>query len=430
MTTRLLLLGLLVSAPALAQVSTIGDVIVVPDPSGSIHQRVTGFSLPGLTTPQALACQDASRAALGALGDEFDFLVMFLSEPVTGPYNTPAYGQARMTAQNIGTSPLMNDGTPFGSRAKLKGCISMGSAQRLPADPDAVVGDVGSGQLGMLGVEVVGHEVGHAWLVGADFDEGFGKREDLRGGDRHYQPRVDSRSVMFGGCIDALGGGDFRVRSCPRGYNSMDQYFMGLVPASAVRPLLLVEGQGSNDPLMPLAPGAAPVTIMGTGHQVSIDAVIRQMGPRQPAFPNTQRCFRTGFVVVTRSTPSSGLVLQVDAYRRRFESWFTTATDGHGFIDTRAVGTGCVVPSSMVDAGTPEADAGVMMPEEDAGLPAEPTPDAGSGGPDVSQTMPGAPPERIGTRQLGPLGCGCSSTDGAWALLALSALINRARPRR
>lgn len=417
--TRTPALLVLLSTLVQAQVTTIGDVIVVPDTTGSIHQRVMGFTLPGLTPAQGLACQDASRAALGALADEYDFLVVFLSEQVTGAANVPLFQQARVTAQNIGQNPLLNDGTPFGSRAKLKGCIFMGSARRLPADPDALAGDLGSGNLGMTGLEVLGHELGHLWLVGADYDTGFGKQEDLRSGDRHYQVRVDSRSVMFGSCIDPLGGGVFRVKGCARTYNSMDQYFMGLIPSADVQPLLLVWGQGSNDPLGPLAPTAPSVTIMGSERRVSVDDVIRQMGARSPAFPATQRCFRTGFVYVARSTPTPEALVQVDTWRRRFEAWFTTATDQHGFVDTRAVGAGCVVPRP--DAGVPEpdagapADAGTMEP--DAGV----EPDAGAPAPQGGGTAP----ELLGPQQLRQTGCGCAQVELSSVLLAVWLLTRR-----
>lgn len=409
---------------ARGQVSTVGDVIVVPDPTGSIHQRVMGFGFPGLTPPQGLVCQDASRAALGVLADEYDFFVVFLSEQVSGPSNVPSFQQARLTAQNIGQNPLLNDGAPFGSRAKLKGCAFMGSSLRLPQDPDAIAGDLGSGPLGMKAIEAVGHEIGHAWLVGADYDlgAGGGKMEDLRSGDRHYNPRVDSRSVMFGGCIDPLGGDLFRVSSCPRKYNSMDQYFMGLVSPADVQPLLLAWGQGSNDPLMPLPPTAAPVTIMGSERRVGIDAVIRHMGQRAPAFPATQRCFRTGFIYVARNAPSPEAIVKVDAYRKRFESWFTWASDGHGFVDSRAGGMGCVVPAPdagvVIDAGSMQVvDGGA---EGDAGVVE--TPDAGS-------DRMGAPPERIENQQLRP-GCGCTSVDPSLALGAVGLLLRRARRRR
>lgn len=413
----------LVARLAVAQVTTIGDVIVVPDATGSIHQRLGSIAI-GLTPAQGLACQDAARAALGTLPDAYDFLAVFLSEPISGPANVPFFQQARVTAQNIGQNPLLNDGTPFGSRAQLKGCIFMGSIQRLPADPDALAPNLGSAVTGMTGMEALGHEFGHAWLVGADYDVGFGKQEDLRSGDRHYQARVDSRSVMFGGCIDPLGGGDYRVKPCARGYNSMDLYFMGLAPPSAVQPLLLVLGQGSNDPPYPLPPGASPVTISGSERRVGVDAVIRQMGQRSPAYPATQRCFRTGFVYVSRNAVNPASVVTVDAYRRRFETWFSAATNGSGSIDTRAIGTGCVVPS--LDAGVPDAgpsdDAGVDagVQDTDAGLPSDGgTPsDAGSG----------PPPERVENQQVRPLGCGCQHLPTAVVVLAL--MLPWARRRR
>jgi hypothetical protein len=421
------LVGLLVLGAAVArgQVTTVGEVIVVPDATGSIHQRVTTFGFPALTPAQGLACQDASRVALGVLADQYDFLVVFLSDAVNGPSNTPAFQQARVTAQGIAQNPLFNDGTPFGSRATLKGCVFMGSALRLPADPDALAGDLGSGRLGLTAMEVLGHEVGHSWLVAADYDEGAGKMEDLRSGDRHYAIRVDSRSVMFGSCIDPLGGGVFRVTGCPRKYNSMDQYFMGLVPPSAVQPLLLVWGQGSSDPLAPLAPTAAPVTIMGSERRVGIDAVVRQMGARSPSYPAAQRCFRTGFVYVTRGPATSEALLKVDGYRRRFETWFSWATDGHGAVDTRALGAGCREPAA--DAGVAPTDAGLAL-DDDAGFPGGTELGVPDGGAASRREDPGS--MLLSPTPLRQTGCGCSSFEGALSGVALLVALARSRPGR
>lgn len=416
-----LLVAVTLAAPAVAQVTTVGELIVVSDSTGAIHQRLTGLPF-GLVTPQGLACQDASRAALGALADSFDFLVVFMSEANTGPTNVPTFQQARVAAQNIGANPLLNDGTPFGSRAQLKGCVFMGSVQRLPQSPDALAGDLGSGQTGLTALEVLGHELGHAWLVGADYDQGAGKQEDLRSGDRHYAARVDSRSVMFGGCIDPLGGGDFRVSHCARGYNSLDLYFMGLLPSVDVQPLLLVVGQGSADPPLPLPPGATPVTISGSERRVGVDAIVRQMGARSPAFPSTQRCFRVGFVYVTRGSASPAAVLTVEAYRQAFEGWFRDATGGRGFVDTRVSGADCRVPMADggVDAGV-DFDAGAELDagpqdaglETDAGLPGDA--DAGA-------------PERIENQVIKPAGCGCAESNGL--VLALVAMLIVPRLRR
>ena len=114
--------------------------------------------------------------------------------------------------------------------------------------------------------------------------------------------------------------------------------------------------------------------------------------------------------------------MKVDAYRRRFESWFSWAGDGHGFVDTRAVGMGCLVPAPdagvVVDAGTMEVtDAGV---EADAGTPGD---DADAGAERV-----GPPPERIENQQLRP-GCGCASVEASFGLWALGLCFRRLRRR-
>lgn len=173
-----------------------------------------------------------------------------------------------------------------------------------------------------------------------------------------------------------------------------------------------------------------------------------------PAYPNTQKCFRVAFVVVSGQgkTPTAADIAKIDAYRLRFEQWFTVATDGRGTMDTRLNGTGCIVPPSdggtvivpdagvVVDAGSADAgqDAGRTLPpdagpqEPDAGPPltadAGPTEDPDAGRvPNKWETRVDMP-----TSKLRP-GCGCTGVGGglSWVvLLSLGVLARRRRTQR
>jgi hypothetical protein len=321
----------------------------------------------------------------------------------------------------------------------------MGPMRMLPANPDGAyltpAGPVGTATVnsGMTGVEVLGHEYGHHWLLGVVYDKADGQgpqtllRADTRMGGTgvgpstsatlHYSSLVDSHSVMWGSFITPMGGGSYKLEGGDRKYGFLDQYLMGLRSA-AETPALLAIDDGSHLGMMgtTLAKGATETTT-GTAVHVDVQDVVRALGPRSPAYPAAQHCFRVAFVLVTQPgyTATAADIATIDAYRKRFESWFSWATDGRGFVDTRLdAADACkavVVPPA--DAGTPVVDAG--LPEVDAGAPE--VIDAGEPEPVVDA---GVIDEGNDTKKLKP-GCGCNGVGAEvpFALFGVLALLRR-----
>jgi len=475
-----------VAQVAFAQVTVVGDIVVVQDPTGAITNLVAGMN-PGaiLPSPQEQFCRAAYNQMRTVLPDEFDGVISFSASEAINDINNVWQG-----------SPVRADGTGYGRQnapwantyngQKIGQCVFMGTLGRtqtffggpgteaLPPNPDSPwspsLGIPIPGVQSLTGIEMLGHEYGHHWLMGIEFDQndGRGRQSFIRGyndgnpeggqqgsPNQHYSHLADSRSVMYGECITDLGGGSFRIQGCQRKYSHIDQYLMGLRAPSEVTPMMVLEdpaspGQGVDT--IAMSATSSGTTVNGlTRHDISADEIIRAMGARIPGYPNAKNCWRVAFVVVLppgQTSLSSTMLQKVERYRARWGPWFNFATDGRGTMDTRIYGNGCLAnpPDAGVafDAGQPELDAG--QPELDAGRPdaGQPEPDAGPEAPDagvdeltdsgVVQPNPDAGPSKwdtyvpTDTGKIRP-GCGCGAAAGV-DLLALVGLVALAARRR
>ncbi len=475
---RLLALTVVVVArAALAQVAVVGDIVLVTDPTGSITNLVTGMGAI-LPSPQEQFCRAAYNQARTVIGDDYDGVVSFTaSEALTDLNNVWQGPPVRAAASCIGRVDTPWKGT-YNSN-KLGQCVFMGTLGRtqslfggpgpeaLPADPEAAwapsLGIPIPGITSLTGIEMLGHEYGHHWLMGIEFDQndgrgrqhfirGFGGQNGENGQDgspnQHYSHYADSRSVMYGECITEVDAGTFRVQGCPRKYSHVDQYLMGLRAPCEVSPMLVLEdpadpGKGVDTIAMGRTTSAETVTNR-VRHDVSADEIVRAMGARAPAYPSTQRCWRVAFIVVLapgQTSISSAMMQKVERYRQAWGPWFNMATDGRGTMDSRVNGAGCVpvVPDGGVvedvcvtgDAGVPDAGAEDAGTAEDGGTGE----DGGAGDDGGLVENPDAGPGKwetclnCETGKIRP-GCGCGAAGGAeWIALgaALAAVLLRRR---
>lgn len=404
--------AVLVSALAAAQpVSIDGNIIVIQDPTGQINALVGMQNMSILPSHQEQFCRAAFNIARAAgIPDEFDGVISFTASEQLTDIDNVWQG-----------SPVRSEGTGYGRQNaawantyqsnKIGQCVFMGTLGRttslfgppgpeaLPADPEAAwspsLGIPIPGFSSLTGIEMLGHEYGHHWLLGAEFDQndGRGRQHFIRGfneGDpnsgtmgypnQHYSHNADSRSVMYGECITDLGGGSFKFEGCPRKYSHIDQYLMGLRAPGEVSPMMVLEdptapGQGVDTIAMGRSAGATTVNGL-TRHDVTADEIIRAMGARIPGYPNGMNCWRVAFIVVTApgaTTVPQAMLDKVKRYAARWPQWFYSATDCRGTMDTRIAGSGCIAIPNTCDA-----DGGVIV-EPDAGMT---QPDAGE--PDAS----------------------------------------------
>ena len=461
-------LALVCSATALAANYPVGQVMVVEDTTGAQHDPA---QLPPLGLMGTALCQFAAKGVYTQFADQYDGIVMFTTHPMNTPelgiQNTMLGNIVRQTDQGISDNVFGSlTGDPavaYGSPAKLSQCVYMGSLQPLPLNPDDQATMLFGGfipvGMGITGAELMGHEYGHHWLVWATYDknDGKGKRFLLRGDtstsaqdpaqpNGHYNHYADARSVMYGSFVTKLGPGQYKLEGGVRKYNHFDQYFMGLRAASEVAPMMIVDdGSNSNRgaAVQPLWRTGSGLTMTGNDFTVDIADVIRAIGPRVPSSATAQKCLRVAFVLVAHQghVATAAEIAKVDAYRQRFQSWWSFATDGRGSMDTSLSGpAGCQSTDGGVvvapDAGTPITDAGTP----DAGRAV--TPDAGTAEPDAGTPVvadagqpfdagtppPGKEDTRVNdTKKLKP-GCGCQdATPGFFALVTLLGFASRRR---
>ena len=323
-----------------------GDTINIGD---SIVALSPGHT--GIFTPVDLTTSTASSA--GAIGerfaqsssldtvavakkfysthpDSFDQILMWTDQPLVRDafaYEVTVANEVRGLGQDI-----YDLSTSFGSGGRLRSMVVMDWIGKYPDDPtQKFLGENNT-------LSVLGQEVGHRWLAYVDFRDHTGARSDaLLGRDlAHWSFFFDSdASVMEGNDIEDQGGGQFRTVDAVKRYSRLDQYMMGLIPASQVPTFFYVENPSSNKQR-----GDAPQinqSFTGTRRDVLIDDVIAINGARSPASDVAPHTFRQAFIYIVSNgrTADSALVAKLDRIRSQWETFFGTATEGRMSGNTR-----------------------------------------------------------------------------------------------
>ncbi len=194
------------------------------------------------------------------------------------------------------------------------------------------------------------HEFGHRWLHDISILENGSRTRVLNPLGGHPAQYVHTlaafpiersyvSSVMGGGTFDDHGDGSFS--SWPTraswGYSWTDLYLMGLASKNEVTPWFYL---ANSDPALgPAYFPPANSTYRAERRNVMIEQVVGAMGPRQPAFPDTQREFRVVFVLLSRESATEGEITQIEAIRTEFERRFRDATGYRAEVRTWFSGT-------------------------------------------------------------------------------------------
>ncbi len=250
----------------------------------------------------------------------------------------------------------------------LRQAVKMGDIAKLPDNPD----DRYTGILGyaLSGIELLGHEFGHQWLVGIRAKlpdgkylcamKGYEPAGEPKQGDCEWNTSLDDynqhwsyyfnsdASLMYGSRIKDLGNGTFEISYDHPKYSELDQYLMGLRSAEEVNADKLFyvdDGKGNNGSAsMPIQPGKT-ATIEGAKVNFTIADIIRAMGER---IPQKEPChFKGAFIIVHEAgkPPSQNTINKVDTYRKRWETFYDWATDNRGSFDTTLNGRGTGTPT-------------------------------------------------------------------------------------
>ena len=373
---RLMVLALVVwLAPAAAAATDQGEIALVED-DGSIAKVI-------MLPDQSLAA--ATKIFYKTHADNYDDLFVFWSSSGAGVQQGWTVNQP---VKGIGRDVNWDQRTKFGVSAtgRLNMTVKMGSltgAGALPANPDDRAVIVPGYPL--TGAELMGHEFGHHWLAAITYQQAGvthcwvrGMEQNQSGGgaawagdscdgyttgdfNQHWSYDFNSRSVMYGGFYEDLGGGQFKLTYPAVGYSDLDQYLMGLRSLAEVdSSQLFIVNDG--DPVTGSA--AIPVqhgteaTVTGTKISFTMDDVIASIGARVPAADPCHR--KAAFIIVhpLNQPPTAAQITTVDNYRKRWEAWWPWATGDRASVDTTLAGTGAGTASCPAPGAPDTCDAG------------------------------------------------------------------------
>jgi hypothetical protein len=268
-------------------------------------------------------------------GDNYDQLVVWTDLPYIR--DAFAYEQTvKNEVRGIGV-PVFDLASEFGSGGRLRSMAMMDYIEKYPANPTVKVTNLGENTT----LSVLGQEVGHRWLAFVNFRNHRGERSDelLGRGVAHWSFFMDSdASVMEGNDIEELGGSSFKTVAAVQRYSMLDQYLMGLVPASAVPMFFYVEDPKNTDPIRQRE--SAPqvgVTFTGTKREVHVNDIIAVHEDRSPRWDQTSKVHNQAFILVVTAgrNPDDAHIDKIDRIRRAWEAFFLEATSGRMRADTR-----------------------------------------------------------------------------------------------
>jgi len=327
----------------------IGQISVIEDTDGRMLPALGFCSM--MIYPNGLCIPFAGQAFYATHPDSYDILVFFTNKNLRATEKAGYPLQADV--RGIGQDSVPWSYTHFGSGGRLLHALDLGSVQSMPDDPEGIFSAIP-----ISGLEVIGHEIGHHWMAYASIDlgDGRGVLDIIRGHTdagtiTHWSCWFNSDSVMYGGMLTDNGGGSFTDVNGLRKYSLFDQYLMGLRGADEVGPLWYVADDGNlyGCADWPQARGVAH-DINGVRVDFTMDDVIRALGERDP--PTSPCHYKAAFIFVHSpgQPPSAADLDKVERYRTALETWYASATDGRGSLDTRLDGCGTGTPQC---AGAP-----------------------------------------------------------------------------
>lgn len=371
-----LLIAVVVAGGSEAWALQSGEIALVEDSDGSINANAM----------TQVHLMKAACAFYKTFDDRYDALFVFTTRQLNMFTNDPQGYPVNSPSKGIGRAEASAARSFCSVPGRLRHAVKMGSLAHFTTNPDALY--KGLPGYTLSAVELMGHEFGHHWLANVEYDlnDGDGRQCLLRAyiqqgllpdptaprcsfkpeGDfnQHWSRRFNQNSLMYSNLIEDLGNGNFRVYRETLKYGPFDQYLMGLIEAKDVPPSFIVGTEDlTSTEGFPMGVGQQE-TITGTRIDVSVDDIIRRMGPRDPV---SETChWKAAFILVydRGKPPTPQQIAIVDALRQRWESWYPTATDGRGSFDTTlgACGIGTATCPGLPDpsCAVPDCEEGAQ----------------------------------------------------------------------
>ncbi|HEX3529651.1 MAG TPA: CARDB domain-containing protein [Thermoanaerobaculia bacterium] len=288
--------------------------------------------------------------------DDYDFVIVFtgfsfnLQDPQGGGGEVKAfYTGVRNGVQGIGI-PQFDNGSAFGSAAKLQGYVDMAALSSYTTNPLAP--DFEQTLL------IMAHEVLHQWAAHVRFRQADGALSSALLGESasHWSFLLDtSASVLYGNQWRDNGDGTFTSTGRLKFFSPLDLYLAGFLAPEEVPPFRLIDSPGTDPARLP----ETGVTVSGQARTVRIEDVIAAEGPRVPAAGAAPHDLRAAFIYLLRpgQTAAAEDLAAIEGVRRAFETRFSVLTGGRGVLRIYPAGQSDGAPGDPVpiDPGTPGA---------------------------------------------------------------------------
>ncbi|MBI3696914.1 MAG: hypothetical protein HY238_19030, partial [Acidobacteria bacterium] len=279
--------------------------------------------------------------------DAYEYVVLFNSLGLTeGPGTFASERNIRNRVLGIGNilraSPVFDAGDEFGSPLRLQSFLNMGPLTNYPANPTDVLPLFATSRNTTL--TILGQESGHRFLAYARYLDPTTNQPSLGllGRDNaHWSFFFNSdASVVEGNRIVDLGEGQsprFLTTATVQHYSAVDQYLMGLRPASEAPPTFLV-----RNPSLPISPSSGPQagrSFDGTRQDITVQMIADAEGRRVPDATVAQKHFNFAFVLLVQqgAQPASEDLAQLERVRLAWEQFFNAAVDNRGTANTGLV---------------------------------------------------------------------------------------------
>jgi len=314
-----------------------GNLLLIKDPNETLVTTLPN----GSHTIDWVAAYNTFRTVFG---DDYDFVGFFIDVASGMPNDLGAASYPVFNdITGIGVNPFDNRASY--SSAKLRGISWYGQATL-------------SGVVLVQMTELL-HELGHYWLAYVNYKDSSGTTQTLLHQDwvwspgqqnAHWGRWPDKANSSMGydeaqwidngnGTWDRYQRDDTQaVDDAWFGYWSLEQYLMGLVPASAT-PSNIIQNPNPTVPSVwpPVHSTTGPYTPTPNAAQITVAMVQAEEGVRNPDYMSSQRVFHQGFVIITKSTAaasSNPFVATCEGWRAAHALNFRSKVSGQAMLDT------------------------------------------------------------------------------------------------
>jgi MYXO-CTERM domain-containing protein len=291
---------------------------------------------------------EISKRFIQAFGDDYDQIAVFLAFTDYNSAQSLAY-QMRVkndvkgiilrfdTATNQWVNDTFDQSSYFGSDSgrlqtvlNMKRILAYGRGAADNADNDLYA--------------VWAQEAAHRWSAYLRFRRtGDTENSDALLGRQmaHWASGVQAdASIMDGYLWTDNKDGTFTAVERDKRYGALDQYVMGLLPAKEVPPFFLLKDlrRATDDALLDKSLPLPGASYKGTKLELTIDDIVRAMGPREPATDPAAADLRMGVVLLTLPGVSPDQVVgesyRIDRTRRLWDDFYNAAGGGRGKVCT------------------------------------------------------------------------------------------------